>query len=472
MIISRTPLRVSFVGGGSDLPAFYTQEPGAVVSTGINNGTVAYPAKLTYGAHGSTLTYFVWDGAELAAEIDRDGKILRDYVYLDGRPVALLAGRAIDFIHTDHRMAPVAVTDSNRRIVWQAEVHDNGAADVLGSSKLDMPLRASNQYFDAETGLHYNVYRYLDAQHGRYLSPDPMGLAAGPDLYQFALGQPHAFVDPLGLQTVPANGNISSWSFQTRLQYVLNQAIPQVPAEIGNVLRSMVSPANLAITAGVFTAWAVAQLTPAGWIADAAVAGIGYFFLGETIAQLVALTVDTYQLAHGATSVADLDKAAKNFAQITSQVVVNIGAYGATKLADVMGGVFKVKASGVWNLTPFARGVAIENALGHNLPPSYPTIDIWNPGTGLGTSIKSLDLNAATYQNASALTRTVQGYINTLKGFNGVNRPSLNTLGKIKSRELDLVVPGDGTAAQQQALQALETYAQQAGVTLKIILYP
>src|SRR5580693_2046035 len=36
MIISRTPLRVSFVGGGSDLPAFYRQEPGAVVSTAIN----------------------------------------------------------------------------------------------------------------------------------------------------------------------------------------------------------------------------------------------------------------------------------------------------------------------------------------------------------------------------------------------------------------------------------------------------
>ncbi len=36
MIISRTPLRVSFAGGGSDLPAFYTQEPGAVVSAAIN----------------------------------------------------------------------------------------------------------------------------------------------------------------------------------------------------------------------------------------------------------------------------------------------------------------------------------------------------------------------------------------------------------------------------------------------------
>ncbi len=36
MIISRTPLRVSFVGGGSDLPAFYQNEPGAVVSTAID----------------------------------------------------------------------------------------------------------------------------------------------------------------------------------------------------------------------------------------------------------------------------------------------------------------------------------------------------------------------------------------------------------------------------------------------------
>ena len=36
MIISRTPLRISFVGGGSDLPAFYQQKAGAVVSTAIN----------------------------------------------------------------------------------------------------------------------------------------------------------------------------------------------------------------------------------------------------------------------------------------------------------------------------------------------------------------------------------------------------------------------------------------------------
>ena len=36
MIISRTPLRMSFVGGGSDLPAFYRRFGGAVVSTAID----------------------------------------------------------------------------------------------------------------------------------------------------------------------------------------------------------------------------------------------------------------------------------------------------------------------------------------------------------------------------------------------------------------------------------------------------
>lgn len=36
MIISRTPLRISFVGGGSDIPAYYSKSPGAVVTTAIN----------------------------------------------------------------------------------------------------------------------------------------------------------------------------------------------------------------------------------------------------------------------------------------------------------------------------------------------------------------------------------------------------------------------------------------------------
>ena len=36
MIISKTPLRVSFAGGGSDLPAYYRKNEGSVISTSIN----------------------------------------------------------------------------------------------------------------------------------------------------------------------------------------------------------------------------------------------------------------------------------------------------------------------------------------------------------------------------------------------------------------------------------------------------
>ena len=36
MIISRTPLRISFIGGGSDLAVYYQRGPGSVVSTAIN----------------------------------------------------------------------------------------------------------------------------------------------------------------------------------------------------------------------------------------------------------------------------------------------------------------------------------------------------------------------------------------------------------------------------------------------------
>jgi D-glycero-alpha-D-manno-heptose-7-phosphate kinase len=36
MIITKTPFRVSFVGGGSDLPSFYRQHEGCVLSATIN----------------------------------------------------------------------------------------------------------------------------------------------------------------------------------------------------------------------------------------------------------------------------------------------------------------------------------------------------------------------------------------------------------------------------------------------------
>ncbi|MNF52445.1 putative deoxyribonuclease RhsC [compost metagenome] len=60
------------------------------------------------------------------------------------------------------------------------------------------PLRFQGQYFDVETGLHYNRYRYYDPQVGRFIGKDPIGFAGDLNVYMYA-PNPADWTDPLGL---------------------------------------------------------------------------------------------------------------------------------------------------------------------------------------------------------------------------------------------------------------------------------
>ena len=62
----------------------------------------------------------------------------------------------------------------------------------------DTPWRYPGQYHDTETGLHYNHHRYYQPHTGRYLTPDPLGLAPALNPYGYP-GNPTAFADPFGL---------------------------------------------------------------------------------------------------------------------------------------------------------------------------------------------------------------------------------------------------------------------------------
>ncbi len=63
------------------------------------------------------------------------------------------------------------------------------------------PLRFAGQYFDRETGLHYNQHRYYDPTSGRFVSKDPIGLAGGINVWQYA-PNPVGWIDPLGLARI------------------------------------------------------------------------------------------------------------------------------------------------------------------------------------------------------------------------------------------------------------------------------
>ena len=62
----------------------------------------------------------------------------------------------------------------------------------------DLPLRLPGQYYDRETGLHYNYFRDYDPATGRYVQSDPIGLEGGINSYLYADADPLSRIDPTG----------------------------------------------------------------------------------------------------------------------------------------------------------------------------------------------------------------------------------------------------------------------------------
>lgn len=68
---------------------------------------------------------------------------------------------------------------------------------LIGTACLN--VRFPGQYYDDETGLHYNLMRYYHPELGRYIQSDPIGLAGGLSTYGYALNNPTTIIDPHGL---------------------------------------------------------------------------------------------------------------------------------------------------------------------------------------------------------------------------------------------------------------------------------
>jgi len=106
------------------------------------------------------------------------------------------------FYQTDHLGTPQELVDETGKVVWlgrykawgglKASRHGADPAEATNA------IRFPGQYHDAETGLHYNRHRYYDPGTGRFISKDPIGLAGGINVYQYA-SNPVEWVDPLGL---------------------------------------------------------------------------------------------------------------------------------------------------------------------------------------------------------------------------------------------------------------------------------
>jgi RHS repeat-associated protein len=111
------------------------------------------------------------------------------------------------FIHKNHLDAPVALSDDNGVKVWSASYTPFAKAIVSDDEDGDGVVitynaRTPGQYWDKESGLHYNYFRDYDPELGRYIQSDPIGLAGGINTYGYVGGNPVNAIDPLGLDTV------------------------------------------------------------------------------------------------------------------------------------------------------------------------------------------------------------------------------------------------------------------------------
>ncbi|WP_228289424.1 RHS repeat-associated core domain-containing protein [Acinetobacter pittii] len=126
----------------------------------------------------------------------------------------------ITFYHCDQVGTPQTMTNTRGECVWEI-LHDTwGTALEITAVNQDNPfeqnnLRFQGQYYDLETELHYNRYRYYEPHSARYVSKDPIGLSGGFNTSAY-VGDPNKWVDPMGLQAK-----------QTKEQYIINQIIDE-----------------------------------------------------------------------------------------------------------------------------------------------------------------------------------------------------------------------------------------------------
>ncbi len=163
----------------------------------------------THKITGTGTTTFLYDpSGQLLGETLHDAsgqpQSSQFYVWLDDLPLGgigvtygangSVASSEPFFLHVDHLGTPRLATNANQQTVWTwvSDAYGMGAA----SGSLTVNLRFPGQYFDQETGLHYNYFRDYNPQTGRYVESDPIGLNGGLNTFGYVNGDPLSLIDP------------------------------------------------------------------------------------------------------------------------------------------------------------------------------------------------------------------------------------------------------------------------------------
>jgi RHS repeat-associated protein len=201
-------------------------------------------SKTHHDSQQASTTRFAWDGLKLLSETKGDKTSL--YIYADVgsyEPLARvdtrvdtrlgshestinsIAAQAINmpanddifYFHNDLNGLPQELSQDGQFVwrasykVWGNVVSEEWTGSYAKTKTETQNLRFQGQYYDVETGLHYNTFRFYDPDIGRFTSPDPIGLNGGSNLYAYAPNSIR-WVDPLGWSPIGIDPNSINFS--------------------------------------------------------------------------------------------------------------------------------------------------------------------------------------------------------------------------------------------------------------------
>jgi RHS repeat-associated protein len=177
--------------------------------------TFGYDAfgRRVFKEHAGARTDYLWSGDDLLAE--ETGGSQTEYALWRAWPAAVWQDGAVRHVLATAQGVPRELVDGAGTTVWSGTCDDWGRLTREKGAE-SCRLRLPGQLADAETGLHYNRFRYYLPEAGQFISPDPLGFAAGANSFRYA-PNPIDWVDPLGLECGRTDNHVfRTLSFEDR----------------------------------------------------------------------------------------------------------------------------------------------------------------------------------------------------------------------------------------------------------------
>ena len=178
---------------------------------------------------GGTHFLFSPDGL-LLAEQGVTGTKVRDYIYLNGQPLAVVDNAGtVNYILNDQIGQPQKMLSPSGTVTWSrvSGIFGDTVTQLTGSTAAN-PQRFPGQQFDPYTSLNYNYYRDYDPATGRYIEADPIGLQGGMNVYAYVDGNPVGRTDIEGLS--PTIGEVfqvgAEWYIKRQIRKAATREIP------------------------------------------------------------------------------------------------------------------------------------------------------------------------------------------------------------------------------------------------------